>query len=87
MSSVDLGFESEKGLPLPRREVEECARASKPLVPLTTKLRSLRAISKKSVSTAFLENEYRWEIVFVNDGSVDNTGQLAEAFFSQASGV
>jgi glycosyltransferase involved in cell wall biosynthesis len=27
-----------------------------------------------------LESEYRWEIVFINDGSSDETGALAEAF-------
>ncbi len=27
-----------------------------------------------------LEDEYRWEIIFINDGSGDETGKLAEAF-------
>ncbi len=27
-----------------------------------------------------LEDHYRWEMIFVNDGSTDDTGELAEAF-------
>ena len=29
-----------------------------------------------------LENRFRWELIFVNDGSTDTTGDLAEAFAS-----
>ena len=27
-----------------------------------------------------IEGQYRWEMIFVNDGSTDDTGELAEAF-------
>ena len=34
-----------------------------------------------------LDSLYRWEIVVVNDGSVDNTGELVEAFARRQSNV
>lgn len=34
-----------------------------------------------------LKAEYRWELIVVNDGSVDETGELAEAFASTRSNV
>ena len=34
-----------------------------------------------------LEDECRWEIVFVNDGSIDGTGELAEAFARTRSNI
>jgi glycosyltransferase involved in cell wall biosynthesis len=34
-----------------------------------------------------LEDEYRWELILVNDGSRDNTGKLAEAFASSRDNV
>jgi glycosyltransferase involved in cell wall biosynthesis len=36
---------------------------------------------------ATLEARYDWEIVIVNDGSADNTGELAEAFASQHNNI
>jgi glycosyltransferase involved in cell wall biosynthesis len=34
-----------------------------------------------------LEDEYQWELIVVNDGSRDNTGELAEAFASSRDNV
>jgi glycosyltransferase involved in cell wall biosynthesis len=34
-----------------------------------------------------LENEYRWELIVVNDGSTDQTGHLAEAFAKKRNNV
>ncbi len=34
-----------------------------------------------------LENEYRWEMLIINDGSVDETGELAERFASTRDNV
>jgi glycosyltransferase involved in cell wall biosynthesis len=34
-----------------------------------------------------LEKDYRWELIFINDGSTDKTGELAETFASTRSNV
>ena len=34
-----------------------------------------------------LEDQFRWEIIFVNDGSTDDTGELAEAFAKTRSNI
>ena len=56
-----------------------------PLVSLLLPAYNEAAIVEKNLATLYeymqsLEKEYRWEIVIVNDGSKDNTGELIEAF-------
>lgn len=46
--------------------------------------KNLKEICNYMVS---LEDEYQWEIVFINDGSNDDTGQIAEAFASSRKNV
>lgn len=56
-----------------------------PLVSLVVPAYNEAAIVEKHLAVVCqymesLEDEYRWEIVFINDGSTDGTGELAEAF-------
>jgi glycosyltransferase involved in cell wall biosynthesis len=57
----------------------------KPLVSLVVSAYNEAALLQQNLSRLcqymkLLENEYRWEIIFINDGSTDQTGELAEAF-------
>ncbi|MGC1392165.1 MAG: glycosyltransferase family 2 protein [Bacteroidales bacterium] len=57
----------------------------KPLVSLIIPGYNEEAIVVKNLAiicdyVAKLSDEYNWEIIFVNDGSIDNTGPLAEGF-------
>jgi len=57
----------------------------KPLVSLVVPAYNEADIVERHLATLCqylesLEDEYRWELIFVNDGSADATGQLAEAF-------
>lgn len=59
--------------------------SGKPLVSLVVPAYNEAALLEKNLLTLCqymktLEDEYRWEIMFINDGSVDETGQLADAF-------
>jgi glycosyltransferase involved in cell wall biosynthesis len=61
------------------------APATKPLVSVVVPAYNEAAIVEKSLACLYqymesLEDECRWEIVFVNDGSTDATGELAETF-------
>lgn len=58
---------------------------SKPLVSVVVPAYNEAAIVEKNLTALCrymesLEDDYRWEIVFVNDGSSDGTGRLVEAF-------
>ena len=63
-----------------------------PLVSLLLPAYNEAAVVEKNLATLCeymqsLEDEYRWEIVIVNDGSKDNTGELIEAFARARKGV
>ncbi len=57
----------------------------KPLVSLVVSAYNEAPIVEKNLATLCqymesLDDEYRWEMIFINDGSTDKTGELAEAF-------
>jgi glycosyltransferase involved in cell wall biosynthesis len=65
---------------------------SRPLVSLVVPAYNEAAILEANLTALCqymesLENEYRWEVVVVNDGSSDGTGPLAEAFARTRSNV
>lgn len=51
------------------------------VVPAYNEAASLKRTSLRFVKyMESLEDEYRWELIFINDGSPDGTGEIAEAF-------
>lgn len=58
---------------------------SKPLISILVPAYNEEAIVEQNLSRLCdyldsLKNKYRWELIFVNDGSQDRTGEIAEAF-------
>jgi glycosyltransferase involved in cell wall biosynthesis len=69
----------------PFEEAGGSRQAGKPLVSLVVPAYNEAALVERNLHRLCrymksLENEYRWEIIFINDGSTDQTGELAEAF-------
>jgi glycosyltransferase involved in cell wall biosynthesis len=74
--------ESQKELLNPASEEKQNA---KPFVSIVVPAYNEASIVEKHLAILCeymesLEDQYRWEMIFVNDGSTDDTGELAEAF-------
>ena len=70
---------------LPHEEASGNGQAHKPLVSLVVPAYNEAALLERNLTglcqyMKSLEDEYRWEIILINDGSTDATGELAEAF-------
>lgn len=75
-----------------KRKHTSSSRSGLPLLSIITPAYNEEAIITENLQQLCrylegLENEYRWEIVVVNDGSSDNTGPLAENFAKKHSTV
>jgi glycosyltransferase involved in cell wall biosynthesis len=65
--------------------IDADAKTEKPLVSLVVPAYNEAPIVEKNLVLLYqcmesLEEKYRWELIFVNDGSTDETGSLVEAF-------
>ena len=68
-----------------QKEIEEASEMNKPFVSIVMPAYNEALIIEKNLLKLCeymktLEHEYRWEMIIVNDGSADKTGELAEAF-------
>jgi cellulose synthase/poly-beta-1,6-N-acetylglucosamine synthase-like glycosyltransferase len=66
------------------KEIMSSAADSRPMVSVVVPAFNEAAILEKNVDLLCrymqgLESQYRWELLIVNDGSTDNTGDVAEA--------
>ena len=64
---------------------EENRRESKPLISVVVPAYNEAQLVEKNLALLCeymesLEHKYSWELIVVDDGSTDETGQLAEAF-------
>jgi glycosyltransferase involved in cell wall biosynthesis len=69
----------------PKEKIKPAPQPEKPFVSIVTPAYNEAAIIEKNLATLceymeILEDQYRWELIVVNDGSTDETGDLAEAF-------
>jgi glycosyltransferase involved in cell wall biosynthesis len=68
-----------------QKEIEEAFEMNKPFVSIIVPAYNEALIIEKNLLKLCeymktLDDEYRWEMIIVNDGSADKTGDLAEAF-------
>src|SRR5215213_1480214 len=77
----------------PQDVAEACVAAGvKPLVSVMLPAYNEAAIIEQNLARVYqhmssMEQEYRWEMVIVNDGSQDKTGELAERFAARHANV
>ena len=69
----------------PKQKIEKAVNIAKPFVSLVVPAFNESAIVENNLGKICeymesLEDEYRWELIIVNDGSTDGTGDLAESF-------
>jgi glycosyltransferase involved in cell wall biosynthesis len=81
-----------KATSIPTEKNMASQQSPKPLVSMVVPAYNEENIIEQSLSELCqymesLENEYRWELIVVNDGSTDRTGELAEAFAQEKQNV
>jgi glycosyltransferase involved in cell wall biosynthesis len=69
----------------PEESIQRATKEDKPFVSIVVPAYNEAAIIEQNLAKFLdymesLEDEYRWELIIINDGSTDETGDLAEAF-------